>query len=176
MTGDSFTYNGIDVYDLAKLRIINYDVFMAELRERKVSVPGRSGAFDYGANYHEERQMRMECTIDGEITDFQFDELKYTLSRKGRIVLWDKLDRYYVGQCYDAVEVIDYYSHCLRDFELVFDCEPYAYATNPTVIRSTVPIMNISYEGTRKAPTLITIRNTGATPISGVTVTSRELV
>jgi phage-related protein len=100
MTDDSFTYNSVDLYKLARLKIIHYDVFMAPLRARKVLVPMRSGMYDYGAKYHDERQLRMECSIDGEITDAQFDELKYVLSRKGpRLILWDKQDRYYVGQC-----------------------------------------------------------------------------
>jgi predicted phage tail component-like protein len=176
MTSNSFTYNGVDVFEIARLRIIHYDVFSAPLRARKVLVPGRSGMYDYGAEYHDERQLRMECLIDGAIEDAQFDELKYVLSRKGRrIILWDKPDRYYVGQCYDAAEVLDYYHHYLREFELVFQCEPYAYAIEATVLTSDQPIIFTQYEGTRQAPTRITIRNTGSAPLSGVTITAREV-
>lgn len=176
MTPDSFTYNGIDMYQQFKIQMLVYDLFMAELRQRKVIVPGRSGAYDYGANRHEERPLRMTIAVEGEITDAQFDSLKYTLSRKGRIVLWDKPDRYFVGQLYDPVEVIDYFRHAKREFEITFLCEPYAYALEPTILLANRPIMPIAYEGTRETPTRITIRNNGSTPLRGITITAREIV
>lgn len=175
MTDDSFTYNGIDMYEQFKVKVLSSDVFMAELRQRKVVVPGRSGAYDYGAEHHEERPLRMQLEVTQQITDAQFDSLKYTLSRKGRIILWDKPDRYFVGQLYDPAEVIDYFRHALREFEITFLCEPYAYALEPTILQSTAPIIPTAYEGTRKAPTRITIRNTGTTALRGVTITAREL-
>lgn len=174
MTDDSFTYNGIDMYQQFMVKVLSSDVFMAELRQRKVVVPGRSGVYDYGAEYHEERPLRMQVEVEGRISDAQFDSLKYTLSRKGRIVLWDKQDRYFVGQLYDPAEVIDYFRHSMREFEITFLCEPYAYALTPTILQSSGPIIPADYEGTRKAPTRITIRNTGTVPMQGVTITARE--
>lgn len=176
MTDNSFTYNGIDMAAEFKIKVIAYDLFLPPLRARKVMIPQRSGAYDYGATNHDERAMRMECEIVGQITDAQFDSLKYTLSRKGRIVLWDKPDRYFYGQLYEPVEVIDFPRHMFRDFELVFNCEPYAYALSPTILTSTEPIIWTEYEGTRKAPTRITIKNTGSTPMQGITITARELI
>lgn len=174
MTYDSFTYNGIDVYELARLKMVSYNTFTAPLRPRKQVIPGRSGAFDFGAKYHDERTLRMSCTIDGEITDSQFDSLKFTLSRKGRIILWDQLDRYYYGQSYDATEVIDYYRHCMREFEINFVCDPYAYALEPTVLTTSNRILPVAYEGTRETPTRITIRNTGTASLVGLTLIARE--
>lgn len=173
MTDDSFTYNGIDMYEQFKIRIVAYDVLMPPLRSRKVVVPGRSGAYDYGAEYHDERTLRMSVTVDGELDAAQFDTLKYTLSRKGKIILWDKPDRQFVGQLYDPAEVLDYFRHAMREFEINFLCEPYAYALTPSVLYSTDDIIWPEYEGTRKAPTRITIRNTGSTPMQGVTITAR---
>jgi hypothetical protein len=56
-----------------------------------------------------------------------------------------------------------------------FVCEPYAYALEPTILTSTSPIIPVSYEGTRKTPTRITIRNNGTTPMQGITITAREI-
>lgn len=176
MTPDSFTYNGIDMYEQFKIKVIIYDLFMAARRQSKLVVPGRSGAYDFKADEHEERPLRMVLEVEGTITDAQFDSLKYTLSRRGRIVLWDKPDRYFIGQLYDPTEVIDYFRHSKREFDVNFLCEPYAYALAPTVVTAKTPIMPIQYAGTRQTPTRITIRNTGSTPLQGVTVTAREIV
>ena len=173
MTDDSFTYNGIDMYEQFNIRIVKYDLLMPELRPRKVSIPLRSGAYDYGANYHEERPLRLSVAVDGELSVDRFDNLKYILSRKGRIIMWDLQDRYFYGQLYDPVEVIDYFQHCRREFEIVFICEPYAYALEPTTLTSDQRTMPINYEGTRETPTLITIRNLGTTAMQGITITAR---
>ena len=174
---DSFTYNGTDVYDIARLRVVSYDVFTAPLRARKVVVPLRSGAYDYGAKHHEERSLRIACTVDGEITPAQFDSLKYLLSRKGRIILWDKPDRYYYGRAYNAPEVLDAFMQVMRDFELVFTCDPYAYALEPTVLLTEMDSIDMQgnpYPGTRRTPTRITIYNDAATPMQGIRITARE--
>ena len=174
MTPDSFTFNAIDMYQTFAVKILAYDLLMPELRRREVVIPGRSGAYDYGAKYHENRPLQMQVEVEREISPMQFDELKYTLSRKGRIILWDKPDRYFVGQLYDPAEVTDFFRHSRREFEIAFLCEPYAYALEPTVLKSTEPVLRIAYEGTREAPTLITIRNTGDTPLYGLRISSRS--
>ena len=174
ITGDSFLYNGVDMYELARLRIIGRDVFTAPLRPRKIHIPNRSGAYDQGAKYHDERTLTLECNIDGEITDRQFDELKYQLSRKGRIILWDKPDRYYYGQAYDFGEVEDFFNHEIRQFDLVFVCDPYAYALEPTVVQTTQNVYQPHYIGTRETPTRITLRNKGTLPMQNIIITTRN--
>lgn len=175
MTDDSFTYNGIDMFQQFKIKVLVYDLFTAERRQRKLTIPGRSGAYDFDADEHEERPLRMDIEITGEISDAQLDSLKYTLSRKGRIVLWDKPDRYYIGRLYDPAEVIDYFRHCKREFEINFLCEPYAYAVEPTVISANSPIMPVKYIGTRRTPTRITITNNSDSAMRGLTITAREI-
>lgn len=173
---NTMLYNGVNLYEIAYLRVFSNNVFTAPLRERKVAIPGRSGSYDYGAEYHDERPLRMECLIERPITAGQFDNLKYTLSRKGRIIIWDQPDRYYIGQSYNAAEVLEYGRLTAATFTLEFQCEPYAYALSPTVLITTKPILPVSYEGTRKTSTRITIRNNSATALRGVTITAREIV
>lgn len=180
MTEDSFTYNGVDMYEQFKIRVVKYEVFMAERRQRRVTVPGRSGSYDYDAAAkqratHNDRPLRMELVVDGFITEDRFDDLKYTFSRKGRIVLWDKPDRYFYGDLYDPAEVIEYFRHSMREIEVSFLCDPYAYANAPTTLTSSEAILPISYKGTREAPTYITIRNTGTTPMQAVRIIRREV-
>ena len=178
MMNDSFTYNGIDMRETFKVKVIAYDTLLPERRQRRVIVSGRSGSQDYDANStqtHNDRVLRMECMVHGKLTDTEFDSLKYTLSRRGRIVLWDKLDRYFICNLYDPAEVIDSFQHAFREFKLNFLCNPYAYALAPTILSSPQPIIPIKYEGTRQTPTRITIRNTGTVALSGVTITAREI-
>ncbi len=177
MTNDSFTYNGVDMFQQFKVKVIAYDLLIPERRQRRVTVPGRSGSYDFDTNTtqtHEDRILRMECMVHGELSDAQFDSLKYTLSRRGRIILWDKPDRYYIGNLYDPAEVIDSFQHAFREFEIEFLCDPYGYDLEGTVLTSAQPVILPRYKGTRQAPTRIIIRNTGTTPLTGVTITTRE--
>ncbi len=179
MTDDSFTLNSVDVYDLAKLKVVAYDVLTPPLRPRKAVIPGRSGAYDYGSKYHDERGIRLECVIEGEITTAQFDSLKYTLSRKGRLILWDKPDRYFWGQFYEAATVLDFPGHCMREFTLTFVCDPYGYALVPSITTTTDNMIDMKkggnpYAGTQEAPTRITIYNLGETTMRGIEIIARQ--
>lgn len=180
MTDDSFTYNGVDLYEQFGIRVVAYNLLMPERRRRSVVVPGRSGSFNYDdapgqSTHHNDRPLRMTVVIERELAPGAFDDLKYTLSRQGRIVLWDQPDRYYRGNLFDPAEVLDYFRHSMREFELVFLCDPYAYALTPTTLVSGQSILPMRYEGTRETPTRIKIRNTGKTPLTGIRVIAREV-
>src|SRR5699024_4822076 len=85
--------------------VTSYDVLFPAVRPRKVVVPGRDGAYDFGANSRDERIIRMECDNRYRATRADMRELAYTLSKKNRIVLWDEPDKYYIGRIYDPSEL-----------------------------------------------------------------------
>lgn len=171
MTGDSFsfgTYNSVDDWGIM---VIGHDTFLPPKRSRKISIPGRSGAYDYGAKNWEERTLRIECSLMRQITKAEFREIVYILSRKNRLRLWNEPDKYYVAELYDSADVLDYYLESMRDFELTFVCEPFAYGSILTV-----PLASgrnrVSYGGTAETPAVIVLKNASETEATNVTITA----
>lgn len=171
---NSFTFGGVDMYDEYGICIIEKQIYLKpKLRDRKLVIPQRNGAYDYGAKYYDEKQIRLKCDTLAGLSPTQKRELAYTLSTKERIVFWDEQDKYYVGQIYDATSV-DRIGLSGDAFTLIFECDPFAYGklVTETWIES---IHKPKYMGTQRAPTYITITNTSKTEnVVGVTIRFRE--
>ena len=183
ISGDSFLYNDVDMYKTFGIMCIAHRSFTANLRPRKVVVPTKSGAYDYGANYHDERELQLECEVTRSLLKNEeideFDDLKYLLcggKSKGKIILWDQPDRYYYGRVYDQDVVRDYFNLSGRQITLRFICDPYAYGLEAKIFKTTENNLDLigenKYIGTRQTPTRITIRNTGSAPINGIQITT----
>lgn len=170
MTGDSFSFDKYNSVEDWGIMVVATDVFLPPKRRRKITIPGRSGAYDFGAKNWEERTIRLTCTLMRQMSKAEFREIVYALSKKGRLRLWNEPDKFYIAELYDPAEVQDYYLETARDFELVFTAEPFAYG--PTV---TTPIANgrnvIDYKGTAETPCVIVLKNTSANDIQNVTIT-----
>ena len=67
--------------------------------------------------------------------------------------------------------MMDYYLESMRDFELTFVCEPFAYGSILTV-----PLASgrnrVSYGGTAETPAVIVLKNTSETEATNVTITA----
>lgn len=171
MTGDSFSFGQLNSVDDWGIRVIASDTFLPPKRERKITIPGRSGSYDYGSNAWDERMLRLECTLMRQITKAEFREIVYLLSGKNRLRLWNEPDKYYVAELYDSEEVMDYYAESMREFELTFVCEPFAYGQ--TVTKAITSGRNaVKYGGTAETPTVITLRNTSGAAATNVTITA----
>ena len=171
MTPNSFLFGAINSVDEWGLHVIKHDTFMPPKRSRKIVVPDRSGAYDYGAKYYDERALRLECSLMEQISNAQFREIIYGLCQKKQIRLWDEPDKYYIGELYDPEEVLVYPCEAMRDFELAFVCEPFAYKAIP--VQSIQTGNNkINYRGTAEAPTLIEITNPNSYAVSNIILTA----
>lgn len=160
----SFLFGAVDMYQRFGIMIADDgmpgDLLKPQLRERKVTIPLRSGAYDYGARYYNERPVQINCVTVRAGTRDDAREMAYVLSRKGQLRLWNEPDKYYVGRIYEAPSL-----ECLRikgnRFTLSFLMEPFAYrnaVTKPFTNRRLVP----NYPGTAPTPTYIRIENTGS--------------
>ena len=139
----------------------------------KITIPGRSGSYDFGAKNWEERTLRMTCTLTRQVTKAEFREIIYALSKKARLRLWNEPDKYYIAELYDPAEVQDYYLETGREFELNFIAEPFAYG--PTI---TTPLENgrnkIAYQGTAETPCMIVLRNVSSSNVQNITITATK--
>lgn len=81
----SMTIGGVDLKQ--EYGIIIEEInrpFLPKLRPRKVELPNRSGAYDYGAKWRDEISLDIKCGSIRLPTQSQVRELVYTMSEKRR--------------------------------------------------------------------------------------------
>lgn len=166
-------FNGVDLYETYGILVERVeDDLLPALRERKVVVPGRSGAYDFGAKFYDERLLTLPSGSTRQLTRGEVREVAYALSKKGRISLWDEPDKYYIGRIYDATD-LERVLRTMRKYTLNFLCEPFAYGETVQV-DFPGPVWSASYEGTQETPTRLQITNTGSTTANGIQITITE--
>lgn len=161
----SFLFGTTDMYQQFGLMLtedgLPQDTLLPGLRPRKVTVPLRSGAFDFGAHYYDERAISITCVTVKAGTRDDAREMAYILSKKSEIRFWNEPDKYYIGRVYQApgLEVLRKVGN---RFSLTFVCEPFAYGETTTEQMSSLVYLP-DYKGTAPTPTYIVIENTGTT-------------
>lgn len=165
----SFKFGLVDMYETFGLRITDcdYDYLSPAPRERKQTIPLRSGAYRFEEKYHEERQILLSIRAENPVRTF-WRELSYVLDRTANLYIYDEPEKYYTGRIYDPSQ-IKRLRNVGVDFELVFTCKPYAIGRSTTDV-FTNNVYYPDYHGTANAPTVITIKNTGQTAISGIRI------
>lgn len=171
MTNDSFTFGGIDMFKEFGIMILHYDAFLPQLRKRKVKIPRRSGSYDYGAKFYDDRTIRVECDTRRALSKSEIRELAYILSKKNQLRFWNEPERYYIGRIYDTSE-LNYIGSIGHEFTLNFECDPFAYGD--TLQKSVAGSLRPEYKGTAATPTRLTITNVGETAVSGIQIRIRE--
>ena len=175
MMKNSWTFNGIDMR--AEFGLILEEPFddrlQPTLRERKLVVPHRNGAYDYGARWYDERPVGVKCASSQLLTRDDVRRLAKVLSEKGELRSWYEPDKYYVGRIYEGA-VIERIVGRAKRFELPFVCEPFAYGEQVT--EQFTNQAALAYAGSAETPTHIIITNRGTEPIKGLTLTMRESV
>lgn len=166
-------FNGVDLYETYGILVERVeDDLLPALRERKVVVPGRSGAYDFGAKFYDERLLTLPSGSTRQLTRGEVREVAYALSKKGRISLWDEPDKYYIGRIYDATD-LERVLRTMRKYTLHFLCEPFAYGATVQVDFHG-PVWSASYAGTQETPTRLQITNAGSTTANGIQITITE--
>lgn len=160
----SFLFGGIDMYQQYGIQITDdglpKDVLKPQLRERKVVVPLRNGAYDYGAKYYDERSIALTCVTVRAGTREDAREMAYALSKKSQIRFWNEPDKYYVGRIYQAPD-LDILRKIGNRFTLNFVMEPFAYGDTITAPFDGTRY-SVDYAGTADTPTYIVIDNAGS--------------
>ena len=172
MKRGEFTFGAISMMDTYGiiLRQVN-DVIQPQLRERKVIVPERSGAYDFGARYYDERILELDCYIVKPVDRAFIREVSYTLSEKNQIRVWQEPDKYYIGRLYDPAS-LERVGTIQRHFTLPMVCEPFAYGeiVSEDFGEQYIP----EYAATHWTPTRIEITNIGTTDAVGIQITVQE--
>ena len=163
------TINMMETYGIIVAEV--HDVLGPQLRARKIIIPDRSGAYDYGAKYYDERILELDCYIVRTVTRDFIREVSYALAEKNRIRVWQEPDKYYIGRLYDASS-LERVGTVQRHFTLPFVCEPFAYGEIISEDFGTEYIPR--YRATMWTPTRIEIVNAGTTDAVGIQITVQE--
>ena len=170
----TFTFNGIDLY--TKYGILAAKIrrrLIPKKRSRKVVVPEKSGAIDFGSDDYDESEVEIKCITLRVLTGDEIRQLAYDLSGKGEIRTFLEPDRYYVGELFDT-SVVDYIGTVGNRFSLPFICEPFAHGEQVT--ENFTNNSRLQYNGTAKTPARIIIKNTSGHTIEGLNITMRKAV
>lgn len=155
------------------------DFLLPEKRMRKQFVPFRDGNYDYGAEFYNDRTLRIRCVwisnTFNQMTRSDIREVAYWLSKKGRIELANEPDKWYMGELYDPTELIAHYTNAVDrgttdgEFELNFVCEPFAYKDigDKTIQTGINPI---NYEGTAQTSCTIILKNNNNFAVNNVQI------
>lgn len=163
LTKSSFLFDGIDMYTRTGIMLVREpeDVLLPRKRPRTVTNPNRDGVYDFGAEYYENRGLKLTCTTVKTKNRIDVREISYILRNKSEIRIWNEPEKYYIGQIYDET-ALNQIRNVSAEFVLVFDCEPFAYGPMRTKSFSG-SMLNPAYAGTARTPTVITVTNTGTT-------------
>ncbi len=128
-----FTYNNIksSTYGIVAKTVTR--PLLPVLRKRELVIPGRHGAYDFSDNTFENRIIELELKYIGT----SFAELR---TRARTIAAWlsgysgnknlifdDETDKYYVAKIYSEVGLQNLFK--VGECKVLFECEPFAYAT-----------------------------------------------
>jgi phage-related protein len=177
-----FTFRGKSCLDFG-LYGAGFDIILPPKRARKQMIPFRDGAYDYGAQWYDERTLRLVCIWANNklenLTRADIREISYWLSPKGHLVLAIEPDKYYNCALYNAADLEAHYNFAdeIRTtdgkFTLDFICDPFAYGDTVSC-----PITSgnnvIAYQGTARSPCTIILKNTGTTSVSNIQIVTTK--
>ena len=173
LTKSSFKINDTDMYAAFGLQLTDdglpKDVLIPGLRSRKQVIPLRSGAYDYGAKYYDERPLQIKVVTTRILSRSDTREIAYVLSKKVELRTWNEPDKYYIGRIYQAPD-LEQLRNIGNRFPMTFICEPFAYGATKTE-QMTSLLYIPDYKGTAATPTYIVIENTGTGPATNIQIT-----
>lgn len=171
MTRNSFMFGNVNSMDEWGLKVIEHDLFLPPRRSNKITIPGRSGAYSFKNDSYDERSLVLECCLTRQMSKAEFREIIFAFSQKDKIRLWDEPDKYYTGELLETDSVTVYPAEIMREFELEFICDPFALSdvvTKPVQTGHN----SLHYQGTARAPCVITLRNMSSFDVSNITITA----
>lgn len=104
------------------------------LRQRKLTVPGKHGVWDFGGNTYEERTISINCYVVDPLDPAGIKktrDIARWISVKGSLIISDEPNIYHVGRVYDEIAQTMYYR--VGEFQLPFVVEPFGYSTEKII-------------------------------------------
>ena len=140
-------------------------------------IPGRDGTYDSSDFDYQNRIITVQIAFFGSGKDMEslrkkVRDIAKWLSGQGNLIFDDEPDKAYTAKVTSGISL----SQIVRQGQatISFDCQPFAesvqYLTEVKDITKNDDTLTVSVDGTQDAPCIITIKNTGTTNITGITI------
>lgn len=173
ITKDSFQFGRYNSLDDWGIKCIAHDYLLPPKRAAKLTIPSRNGSYSFNNKLYNERELILTCVLIRQISKAELREIAYLLSEKKALRIWNEPNKYYMAEIYNPPDVVDYPKESMREFELSFVCEPFAYSETISK-KMTRGLNKLAYKGTAETPTKIIIKNTGSAAIKNITITATK--
>lgn len=156
-----------------------------ELRKNEFVIPGRHGTIDYGLNTYEKRPITMGLGLlkntNWEQLRSQARDIAKWLSGKGMLIFDDEPDKAYDAAVYSYVGIEQIQSLPAGLATVTFECQPFAESLEYRQVNipsiTTKPFeVPVQVNGTSESCCIITIKNTGTTNISNITIRRKAAI
>lgn len=179
----SFTIDGTPASTLnVKLKSDYQEPGSPEIRKREVTVPGRAGSYDFGAEYGQRTfqlpLITLNTSTQSEVQDV-VRNLADTLTddngdpKEVKLSFDKESNKHYKVKLDDSMGITRYPGN-LADIQLnLVATKPFAFRdTNTTTVNvtSSGQTFQVTNSGSAPTPVVITITNSGATTINGFTI------
>lgn len=149
-------------------------MLMPTARRNVIAVPGRSGVYTQTYGDYDERVESFVCGFIKRGTTLPATTARQIagwLSGTGKLVFDEEPDLYYLATIIDAPPLSLHRNYA--EFTITYTANPpFALSDEKTVALNGG---GVSYPATERTPTVLTIRNNNATPISNVHIVIRRL-
>lgn len=154
------------------------------LRQNEFTIPGRHGTVDFGSNKYDKRPIKVDI---GLIKNASFEELRknarniaYWLSGKGLLIFDDEPDKAYYASVYSYVGIDQIELKPVGTISVTFECQPFAESLDYLQVNKAVTTnpdnIPLTINGTADTGCIITIKNTGTTNISNISITRKAVI
>lgn len=172
-----FTFDGIHSSE--------FDLFLkgvrrpllTTLRRRKLQIGGKNGTWDFGNNKYDDTTVGLVTYIANTDRQHALRQIAQWLSVKGKLVIDDEPDKYYLGRIYDLTE--QELTGQVGFIPLSFECDTFAYSIfstaddvllgDPIRLDNPIPIgSSQAYLFDISGPRTIVVNNYGLRPVRPV--------
>lgn len=179
MSYNGFTFNGqhSDNFKII-MRSDDRTVLPAKRRDGYV-IPGRSGNYyDKAETDYDNRQIKVQISFRGEMHSLESlrEQIrriaKWLSAGNAQLIFDDEPDKAYIASIDAGLSLTQLatWGQC----ELTFNCQPFAesvqYLTAVKDMTQNNDSLTVDVTGTQDTPCIITIKNTGTTNITGITL------
>ena len=145
--------------------------------QQSYTIQGRDGTYDVGDITYQSRQISVQISFWGteqnmETLRDRIREIAKWLSGQGNLIFDDEPDKAYNAKVLSGISLTQIVR--MGQATIAFTCQPFAesvqYITETKDITASNDSMTVQVNGTQDTPCILTIKNTGTTNITGITI------
>lgn len=169
MTIGSFQYVGKNSVDDFGIYVRQYTPVVPQKRLRKVNIPYRHGAYNYGVKAYDEIAVTLDCFCEKDYERDDFREVSLWLSKAGNLTFWDEDDKFYKGEFESFPSYSEFTLLRMEPFQITFVAHPFIFGQRK-VSDIFTGTNNPVYKGTAEQPAFLRLVNTSNQIINGVQI------